>query len=59
MGRAKYAENLAAKNIAKITGPSSGTENEFRYLVWSVALALGARYNFAAAAGEKEKDEGF
>ena len=59
MGSVKYVENLAVKNIAKITGPSSGTENEFRYLVWLVVLALGARYNFAAAAGEKEKDEGF
>ena len=45
------------KNIAKITGIRSGTEVEFRGLVWVVALALGARYNYAVVAGEKKKDK--
>ena len=38
MGSVKYAENLVANNIAKFTGPSSGTEVKFRYLVWAVVL---------------------
>ena len=59
MGSVKYAGNLAAKNIAKITGIRSGAEVEFRDLVWSVVLALGARYNYAVVAGEKKKDKDF
>ena len=38
MGSVKYAENLAATIIAKFTGPGSGTEAKFRYLVGSVVL---------------------
>ena len=57
MGSVKYAENLAVKNIVKITEIASGTEVEFRGLVWFVALALGARYNYAVVAGEKKKDK--
>ena len=57
MGNVKYAENLAAKNIAKIIEIESGTEVEFRGLVWVVALALGARYNYAVVADEKQKDK--
>ena len=38
MGSVKYVENLAAKNIAKFTGPSSGTEVGFRDLVWVAIL---------------------
>ena len=57
MGSVKYAGYLAAKNIAKITSIRSGTEVELRGLVWSVVLALGARYNYAVAAGEKQKDK--
>ena len=53
-----YAENLVAKNIAKTTGIRSGTEVEFRGLVWGVVLALGVRYNYVAAAGEKQKEKG-
>ena len=34
----KHAENLDAKNIAKYTGLRSGTEVEFRGLVWVVVL---------------------
>ena len=54
----KYAENLVAKNIAKTTGIRSGTEAEFRSLVCAVVLALGVRYNYVAAAGEKQKEKG-
>ena len=54
----KYAENLAAKNIAKHTGIRSGTEVEFRDLVWAVVLALGVRYNYVVAAGEKQREKG-
>ena len=57
MGSVKYAGNLAAKNIAKFTGPSSGMEVKFRYLVWVVVLALGVRYNYAAVVDEKKKDK--
>ena len=38
MGSVKHAENLVAKNIAKNTGLRSGTEVEFRGLVWVVVL---------------------
>ena len=58
MGRMKYTENLVAKNIAKTTGIRSGTEVEFRGFVCAVVLALGVRYNYVVAAGEKKKDKG-
>ena len=51
----KYAGNLVAKNIAKTTGIRSGTEVEFRGLVWAVVLALGARYNYVVAVSEKKE----
>ena len=54
MGSVKPAENLAAKNIVKYTGLRSGMEVESRALVWVVVLVLGARYNYAAAVGEKK-----
>ena len=54
MGVVKYAENLVATIIAKFTGPGSVTEVEFRYLVCSVVLVLGARYNYVMAAVEKK-----
>ena len=38
MGSVKYAENLAAKNIVKITEIESEMEVKFRGLVWNVAL---------------------
>ena len=54
----KYTENLVAKNIAKTTGIRSGTEVECRGFVCAVVLALGVRYNYVVAAGEKKKDKG-
>ena len=59
MGSVKHAGNLVAKNIAKYTGLRSGMEVDFRDLVWAVVLALGVRYNYAAAVGEKKKDKDF
>ena len=56
MGSVKHAENLAANIIAKYTGLRSGTEVKFRALVWAVVLALGARFKYAAAVGEKQKE---
>ena len=58
MGSMKYAENLVVKNIAKTTGIRSGVEVEFRGLVWAVVLALGVRYNYVVAVGEKQKEKG-
>ena len=55
----KYAENLVVKNIAKTTSIRSGTEVEFRGLVWVVVLALGVGYNYAVVVGEKKKDKDF
>ena len=56
-GTMKHVENLAAKNIAKYTGIRSGAEVKFSNLVSSVELALGVRFNYAAAAGEKQKEK--
>ena len=53
MGNVKYVENLAAKNIAKIIGLTSGTEVKYRGLVWVVVLVLGVRFNYAVAVDEK------
>ena len=55
----KYAENLVAKNIAKTTGIRSGTEEEFRSLVWVVAVVSGVRFNYVVVVGEKKKDKDF
>ena len=38
MGSMKHAEHLVATIIAKYTGLRSGTEVEFRGLVWVVVL---------------------
>ena len=59
MGSNKNAENLVAMNIAKYTGLRPGTVVKFRAPVWFVVLALGVRYNYAGAVGEKQRDKDF
>ena len=54
MVSAKYVENLAEKNIAKLTGLLFVKEENFHSLVIFVAMEQEARYHYAVAVVERE-----
>ena len=52
----KLVKSLLEMNIARYTGLRLGTEAKSHDLVLFVALGLGVKFNYAVAAGEKEKE---
>ena len=56
MESVKLVESLVAMNIARYTGLRLGTEGKSPGLVWFVILALGVKFSYVVAVGEKQKD---